>query len=106
MKKKNLLDYLKKRKKSFFVRFETNLNLWSERNYDKESDYFDFEDMIISRYWLFFLKEKNLLNSNELEKLEKLEQNLKKKGIINFVKKNYNYLYEKWIKTLEIKRGK
>ncbi len=95
-----------KRKKSFFVRYETNVNMWDAKEYDELSDYFDLEDMIISRYWLLFLEKNNLLEEREVEKLKRLEQKFNNKNIKNFIKEKYGYLYKKWIEPFENKYEK
>ena len=86
-----------KRKKSFFVSYEVNVDMWDAEDFDPEVDFFDLEDMLASRYWLKRLKKEGRLTAEEQEKFHKLEEKFRKLGIPEFVKGHFPGVYEKWI---------
>ena len=92
-----------KHKKSYFIHFEIELKYWNESEYCEECDYFDLEDMLISRYWLKIFEREGYLTKEEITKLHELDKQFYKKKIHKFVKKHYPYIYKKWIGKLEEK---
>ena len=91
-----------KRKKSFFVSYEVNVDMWDAEDFDPEVDFFDLEDMLASRYWLKRLKKEGRLTAEEQEKFHKLEEKFRKLGIPEFVKSHFPGVYERWIAEVEI----
>jgi len=93
----NLKDLLK-RKESFFVSYEVNVDMWDAENFDPEVDFFDLEDMLASRYWLKCLEAAGKLTEEEKKKLNEIEVDFARKGIPGFVKARFPAVYDKWIK--------
>lgn len=91
------IEDLLKRKKSFFVSYEVNVDTWDAKDFDPEVDFFDLEDMLASRYWLKRLEREGELTSEELRKLHDLEKRFHELGIPEFVKEHFPGVYEKWI---------
>ena len=92
------LQDLLERKDSFFVSYEINIDEWNAENFNKEVDYFDLEDMLVSRFWLKHLEKNGKLSVEELDKLNALEHRFFELKIPEFVKKHFPGIYEKWIK--------
>jgi len=96
------IEDLLKRKKSFFVSYEVNVDTWNAKDFDKDVDFFDLEDMLASRYWLKRLEREGKLTAAELRELHNLEKKFHELGIPEFVKKYFPGVYEKWIANLEM----
>jgi len=96
-KNKVIIDDLLKRKKNFFISYEVNINTWNNEDFDSEIDFFDLEDMLVSRYWLKYLKVAGKLSEEESKKFSELEQKFRELGIPEFVKIRFPGVYKKWI---------
>jgi len=96
------IEDLLKRKRSFFIRYEVNVNTWDAEDFDPEVDFFDLEDMLASRYWLKRLEAVGKLTKEESKKLSELEQKFRQLGIPEFVKTRFPGVYERWIKQSSI----
>ena len=92
------IEDLLKRKKSFFTRYEVNVDMWDAEDFDPEVDFFDLEDMLACRYWLKRLEAAGKLTKEEKDKLNELEQKFMRLGIPKFVKAHFLGVYERWIK--------
>jgi len=91
------IDDLLKRKESFFVSYEVDVDMWDAENFDPEVDFFDLEDMLASRYWLKRLQAEGKLTKEEEEKLRRLEAEFYRKEIPEFVKEKFPGVYKRWI---------
>jgi len=91
------IDDLLKRKESFFVSYEVNVDMWDAEDFDPEVDFFDLEDMLASRYWLKYLQAEGKLTKEEEEKLRRLEAEFYRKEIPEFVKEKFPGVYKRWI---------
>jgi len=96
------IEDLLKRKRSFFIRYEVNVDTWDAEDFDPEVDFFDLEDMLASRYWLKRLEALGKLTKDESKKLNELERKFTQLGIPEFVKTHFPDVYEKWIKQSSI----
>lgn len=72
---------LEERLDHFFILYETELKFWTSEEYDPDVDYFDLENLFISRYWLHKAKDLNMLNEEQLKKLQELDKQFKEKKI-------------------------
>ncbi len=91
------IEDLLKRKRSFFIRYKTNVDMWDAEDFDPQVDFFDLEDMLASRYWLKRLEREGKLTAEELRELHNLEKRFHELGIPEFVKEHFPGVYEKWI---------
>jgi len=103
MKDRVTIENLLKRKESFFVSYEVNVDMWDVEDFDPEVDFFDLEDMLASRYWLKRLEAAGKLRKEESEKLSELEQRFRELGIPEFVKTRFPGVYERWIEKELVK---
>ena len=94
------IEDLLKRKKSFFVSYEVNVDMWDAEDFDPACDFFDLEDMLASRYWLKHLQAEGKLTEKENQKLEELDEKFWHKKIPEFVKEHFPAVYDRWIEKI------